>query len=190
MNIEYKIQLEPKGIAEAFILGEKFIGDDNVCLILGDNLFYGNKIDKLLSSCIRNLQNNLCTIIGYEVDDPKRFGVVEFDNNQEVLSIEEKPKKPKSNYAVTGLYFYTNDVIAYAKELKPSNRGELEITDLNNIYIEKQNNSIKHMASEKKNNGKDIKNSFDNTDPAIYSSLKCLNNRGLFIYKIIFLMRV
>lgn len=147
MNIEYKIQLEPKGIAEAFILGEKFIGDDNVCLILGDNLFYGNKIDKLLSSCIRNLQNNLCTIIGYEVDDPKRFGVVEFDNNQEVLSIEEKPKKPKSNYAVTGLYFYTNDVIAYAKELKPSNRGELEITDLNNIYIEKQKMVIEMMDS-------------------------------------------
>lgn len=147
MNIEYKIQHEPKGIAEAFILGEKFIGDDNVCLILGDNLFYGNNIDELLSRCLRNLQNNFCTIIGYEVDDPERFGVVEFDDNQEVLSIEEKPKKPKSNYAVTGLYFYTNDVIDFSKKLTPSNRGELEITDINNIYVEENKMLIEMMDS-------------------------------------------
>jgi len=147
MNIEYKIQLEPKGIAEAFILGEKFIGDDNVCLILGDNLFYGNNIKKLLSKCLKNLQNNLCTIIGYEVDDPQRFGVVEFDKNKEVLSIEEKPKKPKSNYAVTGLYYYTNDVISFSKNLKPSKRGELEITDINNIYVKKNKMLIEMMDS-------------------------------------------
>ncbi len=147
MNIEYKIQLEPKGIAEAFILGEKFIGDDNVCLILGDNLFYGNNIKELLSKCLKNLQNNLCTIIGYEVDDPQRFGVVEFDKNKEVLSIEEKPKKPKSNYAVTGLYYYTNDVISISKNLKPSKRGELEITDINNIYVEKNKMLIEMMDS-------------------------------------------
>jgi glucose-1-phosphate thymidylyltransferase len=147
MNIEYKIQLEPKGIAEAFILGEKFIGDDNVCLILGDNLFYGNKIDKLLSSCIRNLQNNLCTIIGYEVDDPERFGVVDFENDMTVKSIEEKPKKPKSEYAVTGIYFYKNNVVDLAKKLKPSERGELEITDINNAYINNDTMSVEIMDS-------------------------------------------
>ena len=115
INIEYKIQLEPKGIAEAFILGENFIGPDNVCLILGDNLFFGNTINKLLSKSLENINNNLSTIVGYEVSDPERFGVVEFDENKNVVGIEEKPKKPKSNFAVTGLYFYTNDVINYAK---------------------------------------------------------------------------
>ena len=147
INIEYKIQLEPKGIAEAFILGENFIGPDNVCLILGDNLFFGNTINKLLSKSLENINNNLSTIVGYEVSDPERFGVVEFDENKNVVGIEEKPKKPKSNFAVTGLYFYTNDVINYAKSLEPSERGELEITDLNNVYIDNKKMVIEMMDS-------------------------------------------
>jgi glucose-1-phosphate thymidylyltransferase len=148
ITVEYQIQLAPKGIAEAFILGENFIGDDNVCLILGDNLFFGESIDKLLSKCIDNMSNKLSTIIGYEVKDPERFGVVEFDKNNHVMGVEEKPSAPKSNFAVTGLYFYTNDVIQYAKSLKPSDRGELEITDLNNIYIKKQKMVIEIMDSD------------------------------------------
>jgi glucose-1-phosphate thymidylyltransferase len=145
MNIEYKIQLKPKGIAEAFILGEKFIGHDDVCLILGDNLFFGKSLSLLLSKCIKNLNQNLCTIIGYEVEDPERFGVAEFDQNNQVISIEEKPKIPKSKFAVTGLYFYTNDVISHAKSLEPSPRGELEITDLNNVFIQNQQMLIEMM---------------------------------------------
>lgn len=147
INIEYKIQLEPKGIAEAFILGENFIGFDNVCLILGDNLFFGNTINKLLLKSLENIDNNLSTIVGYEVRDPERFGVVEFDENKNVVGIEEKPKQPKSNFAVTGLYFYTNDVISYAKSLEPSERGELEITDLNNVYINNKKMVIEMMDS-------------------------------------------
>lgn len=147
ITVEYQIQLAPKGIAEAFILGENFIGDDNVCLILGDNLFFGESIDKLLLKCTDNISNNLSTIIGYEVTDPERFGVVEFDKNNHVMGVEEKPSAPKSNFAVTGLYFYTNDVIKYAKSLEPSDRGELEITDLNNIYIKKQKMVIEMMDS-------------------------------------------
>tara|TARA_Y100000389_G_C17436536_1_gene505884 strand:+ start:138 stop:1013 length:876 start_codon:yes stop_codon:yes gene_type:complete len=147
INIEYKIQLEPKGIAEAFILGENFIGFDNVCLILGDNLFFGNTINELLLKSLENIDNNLSTIVGYEVSDPERFGVVEFDENKNVVGIEEKPKQPKSNFAVTGLYFYTNDVISYAKSLEPSERGELEITDLNNVYINNKKMVIEMMDS-------------------------------------------
>ncbi len=147
INIVYKIQLEPKGIAEAFILGENFIGSDNVCLILGDNLFFGNTINKLLLKSLENIDNNLSTIVGYEVSDPERFGVVEFDENKNVVGIEEKPKQPKSNFAVTGLYFYTNDVISYAKSLEPSQRGELEITDLNNVYINNKKMVIEIMDS-------------------------------------------
>jgi len=147
INIEYKIQLKPKGIAEAFILGENFIGDDNVCLILGDNLFFGDSLNKLLSKCLENIKNNFSTIVGYEVSDPERFGVVEFDENKNVIGIEEKPKQPKSNFAVTGLYFYTNNVIDYAKSLEPSERGELEITDLNNIYIGNKKMVIEMMDS-------------------------------------------
>jgi len=148
VKIEYQIQLEPKGIAEAFILGEKFINNDNVCLILGDNIFYGDYLNELLQNCINNTKNSLSTIVGYKVNDPKRFGVVEFDNNNNVIQIEEKPEKPKSDFAVTGLYFYTNDVIKYAKSLRPSDRGELEITDLNNIYIKNNKMLIELLDSE------------------------------------------
>lgn len=145
INISYKIQLEPKGIAEAFILGEDFIGKDSVSLILGDNIFYGKNIEDLLKNCINNIENSKCTIIGYEVTDPERFGVVEFDINNNVKGVEEKPKDPKSNFAVTGLYFYTNDVIKFAKSLSPSSRGELEITDLNNIFIKEKKMLIEMM---------------------------------------------
>ena len=147
ITIEYKVQLAPKGIAEAFILGENFIENDEVCLILGDNLFWGEKINQLLTKCSENIKNNYSTIIGYEVEDPQRFGVVEFDGENCVKGIEEKPKEPKSNFAVTGLYFYTNDVIKHAKSLKPSKRGELEITDLNNIYIKNKKMVIEIMKS-------------------------------------------
>ncbi len=145
INISYKIQLEPKGIAEAFILGEDFIAEDSVSLILGDNIFYGKNIEDLLKNCINNIENNNCTIIGYEVTDPERFGVVEFDINNNVKGVEEKPKDPKSNFAVTGLYFYTNDVVKFAKSLSPSSRGELEITDLNNIFIKGKKMLIEMM---------------------------------------------
>ena len=145
INISYKIQLEPKGIAEAFILGEDFIGEDSVSLILGDNIFYGKNIEDLLKNCINNIENSKCTIIGYEVTDPERFGVVEFDINNNVKGVEEKPKNPKSNFAVTGLYFYTNDVVKFAKSLSPSSRGELEITDLNNIFIKEKKMLIEFM---------------------------------------------
>tara|TARA_Y100000590_G_scaffold220730_1_gene249805 strand:- start:5217 stop:6092 length:876 start_codon:yes stop_codon:yes gene_type:complete len=149
INISYKIQLEPKGIAEAFILGEDFIAEDSVSLILGDNIFYGKNIEDLLKNCINNIENNNCTIIGYEVTDPERFGVVEFDINNNVKGVEEKPKDPKSNFAVTGLYFYTNDVVKFAKSLSPSIRGELEITDLNNIFIKEKKMLIEMMDASK-----------------------------------------
>lgn len=147
IKISYKIQLEPKGIAEAFILGEDFIAEDSVSLILGDNIFYGKNIEDLLKNCINNIENSKCTIIGYEVTDPERFGVVEFDINNNVKGIEEKPKDPKSNFAVTGLYFYTNDVVKFAKSLSPSSRGELEITDLNNIFIKEKKMLIEMMEA-------------------------------------------
>ena len=149
INISYKIQLEPKGIAEAFILGEDFIAEDSVSLILGDNIFYGKNIEDLLKNCINNIENSKCTIIGYEVTDPERFGVVEFDINNNVKGVEEKPKNPKSNFAVTGLYFYTNDVVKFAKSLSPSSRGELEITDLNNIFIKEKKMLIEMMDASK-----------------------------------------
>jgi len=131
LNIQYKIQPEPKGIAEAFILGKDFIGNDRVTLILGDNIFYG-KMDFIRQAIVNN---NGATVFGYYVNDPQRYGVVEFDNEGSVVSLEEKPLKPNSNYAVVGLYVYNNSVIDYVKELKPSARGELEITDLNKIYL-------------------------------------------------------
>ena len=118
INISYKTQLAPKGIAEAFIIGEDFIDNKNVCLVLGDNIFYGESIQHTLNNCINNLNENMCTIIGYEVNDPERFGVVEFDEESNVIGIEEKPINPKSNFAVTGLYFYTNDVVKHAKSLE------------------------------------------------------------------------
>ena len=147
INISYKIQLAPKGIAEAFIIGEDFIDSKNVCLILGDNIFYGESIQHTLNNCINNLNENMCTIIGYEVNDPERFGVVEFDKESNVIGIEEKPTNPKSNLAVTGLYFYTNDVVKHAKSLQASKRGELEITDLNNIFIDKKSMRLEMMDS-------------------------------------------
>ena len=131
LNIQYKIQPEPKGIAEAFILGKDFIGNDRVTLILGDNIFYG-KMDFIRQAIVNN---NGATVFGYYVNDPQRYGVVEFDNDGNVVSLEEKPLKPNSNYAVVGLYVYNNSVVDYVKELKPSARGEHEITDLNKIYL-------------------------------------------------------
>lgn len=134
LNISYKVQNEPKGIAEAFILGEEFIGNEEVCLILGDNIFYmGEQLQKFREEISKN---NGGTVFGYHVSDPERFGVVEFNKDHKVISIEEKPLKAKSNYAVVGLYFYTPDVVEKAKNLKPSKRGELEITDLNSKYLE------------------------------------------------------
>lgn len=133
MNFSYKVQEHPNGLAEAFILGEDFIGNDSVCLILGDNIFYGSGLSKLLQSAAK--KDDGATVFGYHVNDPERFGVVEFDDHQHALSIEEKPKKPKSNYAITGLYFYDNNVVDIAKNIKPSDRGELEITDVNNEYL-------------------------------------------------------
>lgn len=134
LNIEYKIQKIQRGIADAFIIAEDFIGEDDVALILGDNIFHGFGFSTLMKNAIEN--NNGATVFGYHVNDPERFGLVEFDKNKKVLSLEEKPKQPKSNYAVTGLYFYDKNVCEYAKSLKPSARGELEITDLNKVYLE------------------------------------------------------
>jgi glucose-1-phosphate thymidylyltransferase len=136
MRIEYKIQEKPNGLAEAFIIGEDFIGDDNVTLILGDNLFYGETLRKILTQA--NSRENESTIFGYHVDDPRRYGVVEISTDGRALSIEEKPEEPKSDFAVPGLYFYTNDVIKIAKTIQPSERGELEITSINEEYM-KQN---------------------------------------------------
>lgn len=138
VNFSYKVQPSPDGLAQAFILGEEFIGKDPVAMILGDNIFYGAGFSKSLKEASQRVEQGEATIFGYSVKDPERFGVVEFDKNGKALSLEEKPKEPKSNYAVTGLYFYPNNVISYAKDLKPSTRGELEITDLNKIYLEKE----------------------------------------------------
>lgn len=141
VNFSYKIQPSPDGLAQAFILGEEFIGNDTAALVLGDNVFYGQSFSKTLQNAVNRVEaSGGATVFGYRVRDPQRFGVVEFDENGKALSIEEKPKNPKSNYAVTGLYFYDNKVVEYAKNLKPSSRGELEITDLNNIYL--KNNKL------------------------------------------------
>ena len=136
INLSYKVQPSPDGLAQAFILGEEFIGDEACAMILGDNIFYGNGMRKRLLSAVENAENGRATIFGYFVNDPHRFGVVEFDENWKVISIEEKPQDPKSNYAVTGLYYYPKGVAKKAKEVKPSARGELEITSLNQMYLE------------------------------------------------------
>lgn len=134
INLEYKVQPSPDGLAQAFIIGEDFIGDDSVAMVLGDNIFHGHGFTKRLRNAA--VKKSGATVFGYYVDDPERFGIVEFDENGKAVSIEEKPEHPKSNYCVTGLYFYDNKVVEYAKNLKPSARGELEITDLNKIYLE------------------------------------------------------
>lgn len=147
IKFSYKEQPSPDGLAQAFILGEDFIGSDNSALILGDNIFYGPRFSGQLKSVVQNIETNGgATIFAYEVKDAKRFGVVEIDENNRAVSIEEKPTNPKSNYAVTGLYFYDNSVIEAAKSLKPSARGELEITDLNKIYLEKQKLNVEKFG--------------------------------------------
>ncbi len=144
IDLSYAEQLKPDGIAQAFIIGEKFIGKDQVCLILGDNFFYGHGLDVLLEESVN--QSNGATVFGYRVINPKSFGVLELDKSGKVISIQEKPDKPKSNYAVTGLYFYDNNVIEIAKKLKPSCRGELEITDINNFYIQLKKMKVRLMG--------------------------------------------
>lgn len=134
LNLEYKVQESPDGLAQAFILGEEFIGNDSVCLILGDNIYYGGGLSKMLQRAASKEKG--ATVFGYHVNDPERFGVVEFDEQMKAISIEEKPENPKSNYAVTGLYFYDNKVVEIAKSIEPSPRGELEITDVNKAYLE------------------------------------------------------
>lgn len=137
LNLSYAVQPSPDGLAQAFIIGADFIGDDTVAMVLGDNIFTGHGLKKRLRAAVDNAELDRCaTVFGYYVDDPERFGIVEFDENGKAISIEEKPEHPKSNYCVTGLYFYDNRVVKYVKKLKPSARGELEITDLNRIYLE------------------------------------------------------
>lgn len=144
LKLSYKVQPSPDGLAQAFILGEEFIGDDNVCLVLGDNIFYGQSFGIQLKRAADQQQG--ATVFGYYVNDPERFGVVDFDETGKALSIEEKPTEPKSNYAVTGLYFYDNDVVEIAKNIKPSHRGELEITDVNNIYLERSRLNVELLG--------------------------------------------
>ena len=144
ISLTYKVQEKPNGLAEAFILGADFIGDDAVCLILGDNIYYGSGLSRLVQEAAEKTDG--ATVFGYHVNDPERFGVVDFDSNMKALSIEEKPENPKSNYAVTGLYFYDNTVVEKAKNLKPSDRGELEITDINKLYLDEGKLDVKLMG--------------------------------------------
>ena len=144
LNFAYEAQPSPDGLAHAFIIGEKFIGNDNVALVLGDNIFYGHGMDKLLENAMQ--QEKGASVFGYHVKDPERYGVISFDVNGHAVNLEEKPKIPKSNYAVTGLYFYDNDVVEIAKNIKPSHRGELEITDVNKVYLERGDLNVEVMG--------------------------------------------
>ena len=147
MRFEYVVQPSPDGLAQAFILGEKFLDGDDACLVLGDNIFYGHGLTELLAKSIKNIKDeNKATVFGYYVSDPQRYGVAEFNENGDVISIEEKPKEPKSNYAVVGLYFYPNDVVKKAKDVKPSHRGELEITTLNQDYLNENRLKVELMG--------------------------------------------
>lgn len=147
MTFEYVVQPSPDGLAQAFILGEDFIGSDDVCLVLGDNIYHGNDLTELLATAVTNAQTeNKATVFGYRVADPERYGVAEFDSAGNVISIEEKPSQPKSSYAVTGLYFYPNDVIQKAKQITPSDRGELEITSVNQTYLAEQRLKVELMG--------------------------------------------
>ena len=144
MNISYKVQPSPDGLAQAFIIGEEFINGEGCALILGDNIFYGHDLSKLVKNATQ--KDDGATVFAYYVKDPERYGIVEFDKNRKAISLEEKPEKPKSNFAVTGLYFYDKNVVEYAKSIKPSARGELEITDLNKIYLEKGNLNVETLG--------------------------------------------
>jgi glucose-1-phosphate thymidylyltransferase len=147
MSISYKVQPSPDGLAQAFILGDEFIGDDDVCLILGDNVFYGGQLPERLQKSVQTVESTQNAVVfGYYVNDPERYGVVEFDSEGQAVSIEEKPSAPKSNYAVSGLYFYPNDVVTVAKEQKPSPRGELEITDVNKTYLDQDRLKVEQMG--------------------------------------------
>ena len=147
MKFEYKVQPSPDGLAQAFTLGEEFIGEDDVCLVLGDNIFYGHGLSELLAQSVKNAKDeNKATVFGYYVKDPERYGVAEFNENGDVTSIEEKPSEPKSHYAVVGLYFYPSDVVKKAKEVKPSDRGELEITTLNQDYLSENRLKVELMG--------------------------------------------
>ena len=147
VNLSYAVQPSPDGLAQAFIIGADFIGNDTVAMVLGDNIFAGHGLKKRLKAAVENAESGKgATVFGYYVDDPERFGIVEFDKNGKAISIEEKPQQPKSNYCVTGLYFYDNRVVEYAKNLKPSARGELEITDLNRIYLENGNLNVELLG--------------------------------------------
>ena len=147
LNLSYKIQPKPEGLAQAFIIGEEFIGKESVALILGDNIFFGHGLVQLLSNSIKTVdKNNESVVFGYGVKNPNRYGVVEFDSNNKVLSVEEKPKTPKSNFAVVGLYYYPNDVVSVAKKITPSKRGELEITSINNYYLNEKRLKVNIMG--------------------------------------------
>lgn len=146
IKLSYAVQPKPEGLAQAFLIGEEFIGDEPCAMVLGDNIFYGGWFRKNLSEAAKNAENGVATIFGYYVNDPERFGIVEFDENLKVLSVEEKPKNPKTNYCITGLYFYDNRVVEMAKKVKPSARGELEITDLNRMYLDEEKLTVQILG--------------------------------------------
>ena len=146
IELSYAVQPSPDGLAQAFIIGEKFINGESCAMVLGDNIFYGNGMKNILRKAVQSAEEGISTVFGYYVADPERFGVVEFDENEKVISIEEKPKKAKSHFAVTGLYFYNNNITKYAKQVKPSARGELEITDLNNIFLQNDELRVQLMG--------------------------------------------